>query len=175
MSDTDTKSNLAEKYAANPNIPRQALPGLMAMNQLRPLANAEPADILDRLLAGESVQAIAAGYEIHRNAVYAWLLKYCPDTWMELQTARQLGKLDECEEVWDADYSGDARADGVGISRAREKMRQAQWHLERANRKLFGQDKQDVTVNLNNISKVEWVVVSEQPAMPVQPAADSDQ
>lgn len=148
------------------HIPEHARKGLTAMNEGRPLVqmeSAEPGIILDRLLSGESVQAIATSYGIHRTAVYAWLLRNCPEQWMETQTAKQLSKLDDCEQVFDTAYSGDARKDGIDISRAREKTRLAQWHLERANRKLFGDTKAGLSLENNGIQTIQVVLAADSP------------
>lgn len=111
------------------------------MNADKPLATVDTQEILDKLLSGQSVQQIANDLNITRIALYAWMLRNCPGQWLETQAAKQLSKLDECESVFDAEYSGDSRRDGIDISRTREKAKLAQWHLERANRKLFGDSK----------------------------------
>jgi hypothetical protein len=112
--------------------------GLAVMNAGKPLAAlaGETEPLLARLNSGESATEIAASLGIHHTALYAYLIRHCPEQWQHLSAARQLARLDQCEQTFD-----DASADGVTISRVREKAKLAQWHLERANRKLFGQDR----------------------------------
>ena len=122
-----------------PHIPEHTRAGLTAMNAGRPLAElqGDPSSILARL-ENESAPAIAKSLGISDVALYKWLIQHCPGEWQAIATARQLARLDECEASLD-----DTTTDGVSVSRTREKAKLAQWHLERANRKLFGDSKQE--------------------------------
>lgn len=136
--------------------------GLEAMNAGRPLAelNQDPAPIIAELRTGKNVRQVAAELSISHQALYEWLLKYAPDDFMSLSAARQLVRLDETDDVFDRPQDEDTRKDGLAITRAREKARNAQWHLERANRKLFGQDK-GLSISINNITSIERVILNE--------------
>ena len=124
--------------------------GLEAMNKGRPLAelNQDPAPIIAELRTGKNVPTLALELGVSHQALYEFLLRYAPEDWQSLQAARQLSRLDECEQVFDSPQDEDVRKDGIAVTRAREKSRMAQWHLERANRKLFGQ-KVDIEQNVN--------------------------
>src|SRR3990167_1269771 len=73
----------------------------------KPLAalqgDAQP--ILDRLEQGESAVEIAASLGINRVSLYAWLIRHCPEQWQAIATARQLSRLDECEDTLDSPLS----------------------------------------------------------------------
>ena len=140
----------------------------------KPLAalqgDAQP--ILDRLEQGESAVEIAASLGINRVSLYAWLIRHCPEQWQAIATARQLSRLDECEDTLDSplsvsiktDSEGnqveiiDPRVDNAIVTRARDKARMAQWHLERANRKLFGDTKQ---IDINQSVTQELRIISD--------------
>ena len=166
-------NNLAEHYASQPGIPANTVAALAAANEGQPLAelagDVEP--IISRLETGESARQIATSLGITHVALYAWLLRHCPDRWQEISAARQLSRLDNCEQDMDSvdpsthdEYTSEiARADSITITRARETARMAQWHLERANRKLFGQDK-GISIAINTITSIERVILSEDKA-----------
>ena len=138
-------SNLAQS-----GVPANARAGLEKMQAMQPLARyaGDATPILNRLLAGESIRQIADSHNISPVAVYTWLYRNAPEDWQAIMAGAQSNRLDTADEIYDRQYSGDARADGINISRAREISRNAQWHLERANRKLFGQ-KVDIDQNIN--------------------------
>lgn len=152
----ETIELLKERYRNDPNIPANCVNALAVAHQDKPLAqlNGDPSIILDALRTGESVPEIAQRLEISHQAIYEFLLKHCPDDWMSLQAARQLARLDDCEQVFDNENT-----DNIAVSRTREKTKLAQWHLERANRKLFGDNKiNDLQVNVQ-INRIERVIV----------------
>jgi transposase-like protein len=138
------------------HIPANTRAGLIAMNSGKPLAelDGDTKPILDRLEAGESAVQIANSLGINRVSLYAWLIRHCPEQWQAVATARQLSRLDECEDILDSPIATqiinkggteieivDPKLDGAIVTRARDKARMAQWHLERANKKLFGDNK----------------------------------
>jgi len=148
----DTMTETADtSYYDQPHIPPNTRAGLAAANHGKALAalqgDYEP--ILDRLLAGESASQVAQSLGINRVSLYAWLIRHCPEQWQAIAAARQLSRLDECEDTLDGEIAineegkVDVRLDGAIVTRARDKARMAQWHLERANRKLFGDSKQE--------------------------------
>jgi hypothetical protein len=168
-------------------VPAHTVAALTKAHEGKPLAalNGDAQPILDRLEAGESSMEIAASIGISRISLYAWLVRHCPDQWQAICAARQLHRLDECEDTLDSPLpiakrvypdgsyteSVDSKVDNANVTRARDKARMAQWHLERANRKLFGDAK---SLNLNDgqpIVVVHQIVMpggAAQPALPAQ-------
>lgn len=116
---------------------RQYTAGISVMNAGKALANAKADDILERLET-ESAYNIAKSLGINRNALYAWLLRNCPEQWQALSTAVQLGKLTDAQDKLDTDDT----LDSIGTSRVRESARIAMWQLSKTS-KLYA-DKQDV-------------------------------
>jgi hypothetical protein len=116
--------------------------GIAVMNAGKALANANAEDILERLET-ESAYNIAKSLGINRNALYAWLLRNCPEQWQSLSTAVQLGKLSDAQERLDTDDS----LDSVGTSRIRESAKIAMWQLSKTS-KLYA-DKQDANSGIN--------------------------
>ena len=157
------------------HVPANARAGLTAMNAGKPLAElrGDPSSILARLEQGESTIEIAQTLGISRISLFCFLIRHCPEKWQELATARQLSRIEECEDILDApmavspvfnkegEKTGeivDVRLDGANVSRAREKAKIAQWHLERANRKLFGDTKQ---IDINQSVTQELRIISD--------------
>jgi transposase-like protein len=111
--------------------------GQAVANAGKPLAalNGDASSILERFSAGESAASIAKSFGISDPALYSWLLRNCPDEWLATSAGRALQRLEKARS--DLDVADDK----VVISRARESAKLAQWDLERANRKLFGDNK----------------------------------
>ncbi len=116
------------------NVPDNAKAGLVAMNANKALANVEVGEVLDILRTGRSVLQVAKDYKVSHQALYEWLLRHAPDQWSAISSARSLVKIEEAEGAMD-----DESADGLAITRAREKARMAFWQLERTARKMYGQ------------------------------------
>lgn len=127
------------------HVPAHCLAGLEAAHADKPLAkyqgNAEP--ILARLRDGEKAKAIADSIGVSDVNLYAFLLRHAPQAWMELSAGRALSRKANAEELLD-----DETADKNTISRARTTAQLAQWDLERANRKLYGEVKNDSAVTV---------------------------
>ena len=142
-------------------VPENTKAGLMAMNALKPLANLEdPHIVIDRLLSGESVKSIADSFNISETAVYTWLVRNYPNDLQEIRAGNSLAKLDQCESILDEEVTNETvRVDGVKTNRAGLKIRAHQWNLERANRKLFGESKDKIDLNINNITRIERVII----------------
>jgi hypothetical protein len=115
--------------------------------QLAPLKNIDPKDILERYLAEESSDKIAASYGVTRAALSLFMLRTAETEWKEAQLTKALQKKEKAEELME-------RADNaLDLTRAREMLRSAQWDLERVWRRVFGQDApaatQAVQININ--------------------------
>lgn len=101
---------------------------------LNPLKAADPKDVIDRVLNEESTKDIAASYGVTRSALNQWLLIHAESEWKAAQYIRAAKRKDEAEEELET------AQDALALARAREKLRAAQWDLERVCRRIYGQD-----------------------------------
>lgn len=93
--------------------------------------------VLGRALNGERQVDIAKDLGIHQTALSQALLKYAEDDWKDVQVARAWAELEAATD----DFENESRTpDMVAIARARERLKGAQWRLERLHRRLFGQE-----------------------------------
>jgi hypothetical protein len=122
-----------------PHIPEHTRNGLAVANAGKPLAqhSENPEPILARLRNGESVAQVSQDLGISTIAFYAWAVRNCPDEFLAISAGRSLARIEEAEQTIDG------AEDQLGVSKGRESARLAQWNLERANRKLFGDSKAD--------------------------------
>lgn len=120
------------------HVPAKCLAGLAAAHADKPLARftGTPEVILSRLRNGENVTTVAAELEVSRTALYAWLLRNCAEEFMAISAGRSLSRIEQAETDLDAEES-----DQLKVTKARESARLAQWTLERASRRLFGDSK----------------------------------
>jgi hypothetical protein len=114
---------------------------------LNPLKAADPKDVLNRVLNEESTKDIAASLGVTRSALNQWLLIHAEADWKAAQYIRAAKRKDEAEEELEV------AADSLSLARAREKLRAAQWDLERVCRRIYGQDAPPasaaVSININ--------------------------
>jgi hypothetical protein len=98
-------------------VPAHTVAALTAAHQGKPLAalNGDAEPILSRLESGESAYEIAQSLNVSDTALYAWLLRNCPEQWQAISAARQLSRIDISEREIDSSI------DNVGVSRARER------------------------------------------------------
>lgn len=116
--------------------------------QLAPLKDVDPGNIIERVLAEESTKSIAASLGVTRSALNQWLLTKAEVDWKAAQIIRAHKRKDEAEEEIES------AADALSLARAREKLRAAQWDLERVQRRIYGQDNSGqvasaVQININ--------------------------
>lgn len=113
----------------------------------RPLSDTDPKDVLKRYLSDESTKDIAATYGVTRQALGQFLLKYAETDWKDAQVVRALARKESAED--DLETAPDV----LSLARARERLRAAQWDLERVCRRIYGQDvatvAQAVQININ--------------------------
>jgi hypothetical protein len=109
--------------------------------QLAPLKHADPVSVLDRVLNEESTKDIAASFGVTRSALNYWLIQHCDKEWRAAQYIRAAKRKDEAEEELEV------ANDPLTLARAREKLRAAQWDLERVCRRIYGQDQPAQTAN----------------------------
>lgn len=93
-------------------------------------------EILARYEQGEQINDIALDYGLKAGEqIYRQLLAECPEEWKHYQAARALRRL-ECAT---ADLESEERtANVLSLARARERLKAAQWELERLCRRLYG-------------------------------------
>ena len=118
--------------------------------QLAPLKDVDPKHVLERYLAEETSTQIAASYGVTRAALSFFMLKYAEQEWKDAQVVKAIRKKEEADDLID---SADNPLD---LARAREKLKSAQWDLERVCRRIYGQDAPpnmaavQININLRN-------------------------
>jgi hypothetical protein len=119
---------------------------LSTNGQLVPLKDIDPKTVLERYLSDESTKDIAASYGVTRQAIGLFLLRTAEEQWKEAQVARAIARKESAED--DLEIAPDALA----LARARERLRAAQWDLERVCRRIYGQDAPPAGVNAVQIN-----------------------
>ena len=122
-----------------PPFPYNNAAGRAVANAGKPLAalNGDATSIIQRLADGESASQVAESIGVSTVALYGFLLRNAPEQWQELSAGKALHRLER------ARTDLDAAEDMLTVSRSREVAKLAQWDLERANRKLYGDSKPD--------------------------------
>lgn len=117
----------------------QTLPALPAhFNPIRALPKADREKLLDTILAhyenGESIYKLAEILGVNNATLYRQLVKHRSEDWIEVRAARYHSDVEEAEkEMREA-------ADPLAVTRARERLANARWMLERLQRKIYGAD-----------------------------------
>jgi hypothetical protein len=130
-----------------------------------------PATVLERYLKDEKTSEIAESYGVSLSQLHRWLLKHAEEPWKQAQVAKALTALERAKDNLD-------EADNpLDLAKAREKLRGAQWELERLFSRLFGQ-KQEVTVvdpeltisaELNRLAREAFQAILSAPSQTRQP------
>ena len=112
------------------------------------LTSVDPGSILTRYERGERIPDIAEDHGVTEQAIYRLLLLKAGEAWKDYQAASALRRLENATEQLET-----ARA-ALELSRARERVRAAQWELERLCRRIYGQDQavgssSPVQININ--------------------------
>jgi predicted transcriptional regulator len=129
--------------------------------QLNPLKNVKPEEILARYLKEETSTQIAASLGVTKAALSYFMLKHAEAEWKDAQVVKALTRKEEAESLIET-------ADNpLDLTRAREKLKSAQWDLERVCRRIYGQDVTPdqlgrVSITLNIGAKEPLDVVGEQ-------------
>ncbi len=114
---------------------------------LEPLRNADPKQVLQRYLAEETTTQIAQSFNVTRSGLNYWLLRVAESEWKDAQMLKALRRKEEAEDEMDS------AQDALTLARARERLKAAQWDLERICRRIYGQDappaQSGLTINLN--------------------------
>ena len=116
-------------------------------DNLPALRDQDPKTILARYLSDESTKDIAATYGVTRQALGQFLLKHAESEWKEAQVARAISRKESAEDDLEgirAKIEGADREErerlALTVSLARERLKSAQWDLERVCRRIYGQD-----------------------------------
>jgi predicted transcriptional regulator len=119
--------------------------------QLAPLKNVNPEDILERYLAEETSTEIAQSLGVTKSALSLFMLKHAEEQWRSAQVVKALKRKEEAEDLIET------ASNPLDLARAREKLKSAQWDLERVCRRIYGQDvtpdqlgKVSITLNLSH-------------------------
>ena len=131
-----------------PNLPEKARLPRSEYLALAPLAKIDPKHVINRYLAGESTTEIAQSLGVTRTGLNFWLLKHAEADWKESQIIKAIGRKESAEDEMDG------AQDTLSLSRARERLKAAQWDLERICRRIYGQDQASeasgkVSININ--------------------------
>jgi len=101
------------------------------------LANADPKAVLQRYLDGENSVQIAESLGITKQRLSFWLIKHSEQEWKDVQVTKAVELYEQALE--ELNVAKDRR-DAVDLAYVREKLRSAQWQLERVCRRIYGQD-----------------------------------
>ena len=131
-----------EEKAAQWLVKLASLPALPELpkhyNPIRALPEEERGKLLDRILAlyesGHSIYAMAEKLGVDNATIYSQLLKHRPEEWKEVRAARYHS------EVEDAEKEMKTAPDALTVTRARERLANARWMLERLQRSVYGQE-----------------------------------
>jgi len=140
----------------------------MGRKRVSQLVTVEPKAILARYAEGEKMSEIAPSLGLKgAEQIYRKLLRECPEEWKEHQAARAIRILEEARDEMEL------AQDALSLARARERVRSAQWELERTCRRIYGQDVPQsvaaVQVNINLRREKQLDVVASQEDAPSEP------
>lgn len=139
-------SRLPRKY--DPEDIKQPEKQVLNAANLPRLREANPVTILQRYLSDESTKDIAKSYGVTRQALGQFLLKHAEEDWKEAQVARAIARKEKAEDDLES------ALDPLSLARARELLKAAQWDLERVCRRIYGDDKAQVTVAITPILNI---------------------
>lgn len=137
---------MADQQAKDKQLP-QGFKG-----HLEPLKNADPKEVLERYLREESTSQIAQSLGVTRSGLNYWLLRVAETEWKDAQVLKALKRKEEAEDEMDT------ATDAFTLARARERLKAAQWDLERVCRRIYGQDAENkggsaVSITINMASQ----------------------
>ncbi len=109
------------------------------------LVRADPKTILIRYLSDQSTAEIAKDYGCTRQALGQFLLKNAEEEWKEAQVARAIARKEKAED--DMETANDP----LSLASARERLKSAQWDLERVCRRIYGQDQPQLHLHVHDL------------------------
>lgn len=108
---------------------------------------ADPQAILAQYLAGAKTTEIASTFGVTPQGLGYFLRKHAEAEWKESQVILALDRKEKAEEIYEEIRTRIEGADrdererlGLMLSVAREKLKAAQWDLERVYRRIYGAD-----------------------------------
>lgn len=111
------------------------------------LVGADPRVILQRYLSDQSSEDIARDYGCTRQALARFMLNHAEEGWKEAQVARAIARKERAEDDLET------AADPLSLASARERLKAAQWDLERVCRRVYGQDRAQVHVHIMDLGE----------------------
>jgi hypothetical protein len=134
------------------HIPERCKPGLAALHANLPLAHIQdkPAfarNLINKYLDGQSTVDQAKEYGVTRQRLNQILLQHAEHEWRTAQVAQAATVVEEAEE------EVKTAPDVLALARARERLKAAQWRLERLCSRIFGQ-KQEITHSVHPILNI---------------------
>lgn len=104
--------------------------------------------ILMAVVEGKRTEEIATALGTTKDRLSFYLRKHSPEDWKEAQIIRDLRRKEEAEDEIDT------ADDMLKLSKAREKLKSAQWSLERVCRRIYGdtkepEDKRPVSIHID--------------------------
>ena len=105
------------------------------MSNANALATVDPQLVLQRILEDEPTSKIAESLGVTQAGLSLFLLRNAEEVWKDTQLVRALRRKEEAELELDR-----TAQTGLELSRARERLKAAQWDLERVCRRIYGVD-----------------------------------
>jgi transposase-like protein len=96
---------------------------------------ADPKAILGQYLQGKKTAEIAKAYGVSRQALGYWLRQHAEEDWRQAQVVLATHRKEDAEEALD---SAKRTSSPLALARARERLKAAQWDLERVCRRIYG-------------------------------------
>lgn len=131
---------------------------------LNPLKGVKAETVLARYLGEESTKEIAQSLGVTRSALNYWLLEYAEKEWKSAQVVKALKRKEDAEDDMET------AADALTLARARERLKAAQWDLERVCRRIYGQDvtpdqlgRVSITLNIGGREPLDVVAEQQKP------------
>lgn len=158
------------------NVPAHTKAGLAKMNENSPLAKLTKDErkelalkTISRFMDGEKTADIAQEYGVTRQRLNQILLESAQEDWKAAQIALALTRKETAEEDLER------AEDGLSLARARERVKSAQWDLERVFRRMYGDEKAQINIGGDGI-QVQIVSYTDNnqgqpPAIDVTPSA----
>lgn len=138
------------------------------MGHLEPLKHVDPKEVLERYLREESTIDIAKSLNVTRSGLNYWLLRVAETEWKDAQVLKALKRKEEAEDELDT------ATDTLTLARARERLKAAQWDLERVCKRIYGQDADNkgssgISITINTVSQGRVIDAEQQSTEPGNP------
>jgi transposase-like protein len=91
-------------------------------------------EVLARYEAGETIREVCKDYGVSHVTLYKRIIEDQEEYWKSLQVATSLARKEEAERELDT------APDMVTVARCTQRLKAAQWDLERVCRRIYGQE-----------------------------------